>query len=200
MVTNIFLLVAFGASYLAFQRPLWIERFCHAPFAELHRGEWHRFVSSGFLHGSWNHLLINLFVLYQFGGFVEQFLISRFGTVTGTTLTAFFYLSSIVVANIGTFIRHRNNPGFRSLGASGVTSAAVLVYVLFNPWEMFIFPPVPAIVFGILYLVYSTWASNRQGDHIDHQAHLWGSLYGVVFILLVEPGVLDLFMSRISSF
>ncbi len=199
MITNLFCIAIFASSYFAFQKPALTSRYLHHPYREMHLKQWERLLTSGFLHGSWNHLLINLFVLWQFGQFVENYFLVRFGETMGSFSYIFFLLSAIVVSNIGTLIKHRDNPGFRSLGASGVTSSMVLVYVLFNPWQMFIFPPVPAIVFAILYLGYSTWAAERNRDHIDHYGHLWGSLYGIVFIAITDPAVFRYFLDSLSD-
>lgn len=197
MITNVLCVTIFAASYYAFQRPDIMAKYLHFPYRETRYKEYIRVLSSGFLHGSWNHLLINLFVLYQFGIFVESYFFQRFGSPKGAIYYVAFFLTSIVLANMGTFIKHQSNPHFRSLGASGVTSSMVMVYVLFNPWQMFIFPPVPAFIFAIIYLGYSTWASRHGRDNIDHQGHLWGALYGVFFIWVLDPPVIQYFIKSL---
>lgn len=123
----------------------------------------------------------------------------RFGTMSGRMLFILFYFSAIVFANLGTFFSHKDNPAFRSLGASGVTSALVIIYCLLDPWQMFLFPPVPAIVFAILYIGYSQWAISGRGDHIDHQGHLWGSLYGLLFIAIFDTQLFSHFWEQLSD-
>lgn len=199
IITYIILGVTIAISLLALQRPEITDRLLHAPYIESHKNQYYRLLTSGFLHGSMNHLFINMFVLYQFGTFVEQYFTIRFGQSYGIFLFVLFYLSAIVVANMGTFFKHQSNPSFRSLGASGVTSALVLIYCLFDPWQMFIFPPVPAILFAVLYLGYSQWAIKNSSDNIDHQGHLWGSLYGIIFIIIVDPEMLSIFINKIKT-
>ncbi len=174
-------------SFLCLQNPALFSRLSHRPYTETKLGEYYRIVSSGFVHGSWMHLAINMYVLYQFGGIIEvAFFVPRFGALSNLVF-AFFYISAIVVANLGTFFKHQDNPRFASVGASGVTSALVFMYALMAPWQMFVFPPVPAIVFAVLYAGYSTWASKNRQDGIDHLAHLYGGIYGVAFMFITTP-------------
>ena len=199
MITYIFIGVTVLISFLTLKREDILNKLIHTPYLESHQGQYYRLLSSGFLHGSNNHLFINMFVLYQFGGFVESYFNASFGTVKGGVLFVIFYLSAIIVANFGTFIKHKDNPRFRSLGASGVTSALVLIYCLFDPWQMFIFPPVPAILFAVLYLGYSQWAIKNSSDNTDHQGHLWGSVYGILFIIIADPKMIGIFLDRVST-
>lgn len=192
-------LVAFTCfvSYMAWERPGLLNKLSHHPYSESHDGAYYRLVSGGFVHGSWGHLGINMFVLYQFGDIVERLFTQMFGSGTSMLVFLVFYLSAIVVANLGTFFKHKNNPRFSSVGASGVTSALVFIYAIFDPWQMFLFPPIPAILFAILYVGYSTWASNNGKDNIDHMAHLYGGLYGVLFMLIAYPDTFNIFMNRL---
>lgn len=196
-LSTVLILITVGISYYGFKNSLFFNRLRHHPYSESHLLEYHRLLTSGFLHGSMGHLLINMFVLYQFGPVVEYTLIGRYGVITGSVLFIFFYFSSVIAANLGTFFKHKNSSGFSSIGASGVTSAMVIIYSLLDPWQMFLFPPVPAFLFGILYLAYSQWAASNRQDQIDHLAHLWGALYGVLFILIAIPESFKIFMTRI---
>ena len=186
-------------SYQALQSPELMNRLCHHPYSETHRGQYERLVTAGFVHGSWGHLFINMFVLYQFGGMIEELFVSIFGSLLGNVLFLVFYFSAIVIANLGTLFRYKDYSGFSSVGASGVTSALLFIYAMFAPWEWFIFPPVPAIVFAILYVVYSSWASKNTNDRIDHMAHLWGGVYGIVFLLVTYPRSFNIFLERFLS-
>jgi len=182
-------------SYLALQNRDLSGRLSHRPFTETRLNEYYRLVSSGFVHGSWMHLAINMYVLYSFGEVVEYgFFKPRFG-VWSNLIFALFYISAIAVANVGTLIKHKDNSAFASVGASGVTSAIVFMYAMMDPWAMFLFPPVPAIVFAVLYAGYSHWASQNRRDGIDHMAHLYGGIYGVVFMFITSPETFKNFLS-----
>lgn len=198
-ITYILLALTIGISLYTLQNKELLNKLVHHPYSEATGGQYHRLLSSGFLHGSMNHLLINMWVLYQFGGFIEQYFTYRFGGTMGSIIYIAFYLAAIIFANLGTYLKHKENPNFSSLGASGVTSALVLIYCLFDPWQMFIFPPVPAILFAVLYIGYSQWAIRNSSDNIDHQGHLWGSLFGLLFILVVDPSIYGAFLERISN-
>ena len=186
-------------SYLCFQNEALFNKLAHHPFSERHKGQYYRLLSSGFVHGSLGHLAINMFVLYQFGAIVEIYFNQMFGTNMSPIIFVGFYISAIIVANIGTYLKHGNHQGFRSVGASGVTSALVFIYSFLDPWQMFLFPPIPAILFAVLYVGYSTWASKKDRDNIDHLAHLYGGLYGLLFIVIAYPESLDIFFNRLMS-
>ena len=112
-----------------------------------------------------------------------------------------FYLSAVVVAMLPTYLRHRHDPNYRSLGASGAVSAVLFVFILAAPWSMIFvfFLPVPAIVYGVFYVGYSIWMDKHGGDNVNHSAHLWGAGYGVLFTVMMEPRVVPYFLSQLVS-
>ncbi|MFT4565596.1 MAG: membrane associated rhomboid family serine protease [Saprospiraceae bacterium] len=186
-------------SYQSFQNQALFSSLAHYPYEEVKKGQYYRLITGGFVHGSWEHLLINMYVLYNFGGIVEVVFKNRYGDIMGGMIFLLLYFTALIVSDLGTLREHKDNPGFRSVGASGVTSALVFIYVMFDPWLWFIFPPVPAIVFAVLYVVWSSWASNNRNDHIDHLAHLYGGVYGVLFMLIAYPGIGSIFLDRLLS-
>ncbi len=185
-------------SYYCLNNRALFNELSHNPYMEVQRGQYYRVLSGGFLHGSMMHLGINMYVLYQFGGFIEEYFSYRFGSL-GPTLYISFYVAAIIFANLGSLVRHQNNPGFSSIGASGVTSALILFYVFFDPWQMFVFPPLPAIVLAVLYIGYSHWASYQSGNRIDHQGHLWGALFGVLFVVVFDQGLFSSFLEKLMT-
>lgn len=206
MLSITLILVAMTAlvSYQAFNNPSMQRKLLFHPASVREFGEWYRFLSSGFVHANWGHLLINMFVLYQFGEVLE-YLFSKqiFEPMAGRLIFLFFYLSAIVVADVPTFFKHRDNHAYASLGASGATSAMVTAYVLFQPWGWFIFPPLPGILFAVAYLWYSSYMAKRGGDNIAHDAHLWGAVYGLVFMLglaaFYKPSLLQFFIAQLMQ-
>ena len=200
---NLVLVIMTGIiSYQAFNNPAMKQKLLFYPYSTHKNGEWYRFLTSGFVHADWTHLLVNLFVLYQFGKIVEYYFENLiFGQGLGKIVFILFYLSAIVVSSIPTYFQHQENAYYRALGASGATSAVVFVFILFHPWEWFIFPPLPAILFGIGYLWYSSYMDKQGRDNIGHNAHLWGAVYGLVFVisiaLLYKPELLNLFIDQL---
>jgi membrane associated rhomboid family serine protease len=145
-----------------------------------------------------------MFVLYQFGRFAEEQVFPLlFGANMGKFVYLLFYLAAIVLSSIPTYFRHQNNYGYAALGASGATSALVFTYILFDPWQWFIFPPLPAILVGIGFLVYSSYMDKRGNDNIGHNAHLWGAIFGLFFtigsIMLLQPQYLDFILTQLFA-
>jgi membrane associated rhomboid family serine protease len=177
-------------SYLGFQQPAFLHRFKHWPYMEKHEGEWYRFVSSGFLHGGWLHLLINMFVFWQFGMIVESAYESFFGPTMGKVWYIVLYITTIVVADLSTYMKHKENYGFSSIGASGAVSGILFIYILMMPWNtlyLWGIIPIPALLVGVGYLWYSHHAAGQAGSRIDHDAHFYGAVYGIVFTLILKP-------------
>ena len=112
---------------------------------------------------------------------------------------ALFYLSAILVAILPTYLRHRHDPRYRSLGASGAVSAVLFAFILVQPWSLIFvfFLPVPAIVYAVLYVGYSIWMDKHGMDNVNHSAHLWGAGYGVLFTVMMEPRVAGFFLDRL---
>ncbi len=183
-LTLILVIMTGFISFQAFQKPAMRAKLLFHPYSVKHNGEYIRFLTSGFVHADWGHLLINLFVLYQFGEVAEVFFDRIFGAGWGSLAFLGFYLSAIVLASAPTYFRHQDNPGYSALGASGATSALVFVYVFLAPWQWFLFPPLPAILLAIAYLWYSSYMDKHGTDHIGHNVHFWGAVYGFVFILI----------------
>lgn len=184
-------------SWLAFDRPRLLDRLILWPPAIDRHKQFDRLVTHGFIHADWQHLLFNMITLYFFGGLVERLFVPYIGQL-GFVL---FYLSAIVVAILPTYLRHRHDAQYRSLGASGAVSAVLFVFILVEPWSMIyvFFLPMPAILYAVLYVGYSIWMDRRGGDNINHSAHLWGAAYGVLFTVIMEPRVVGSFLQRLAS-
>ncbi len=202
-LTNIIILITVLISFQAFQNRETVERFLFRPTLINDRKEYYRFLSSGFIHADWVHLGVNMYMLYVFGRFSEQMFLVLFGHTAGKIAFLLFYLSAVVVSSIPSYLRHKDNYTYAALGASGATSALVFAYILYDPWQMFLFPPVPAIIFGVLYLAYSSYMDRRGTDNIGHNQHFWGAVYGIVFVLvsmaIASPGLIEVVIQRIFA-
>ena len=197
MVTLAIVAVTVLVSWQAFGNRRLLERLLLWPPAVERQRQYDRLVTHGFVHADWQHLLFNMITLYFFGRGVEQ----MFAPYIGTVGFVLFYLSAIVVAILPTWLRHRHDPQYRSLGASGAVSAVLFAFILTQPWALIFvfFIPVPAIVYAVLYVGYSVWMDRRGGDNVNHSAHLWGAGYGVLFTVMMEPRVVELFLARLVS-
>ncbi len=202
-LTLILIILTGLISLQAFNNPNVQGQLIFHPVTIRETGQWYRFLSHGLIHGDLQHLLINMFVLYQFGTVIEGVYLQFFGDLGGRLMFLFLYFSAIVVASVGSYFKHRYNSSYAAVGASGATSALVFSYILFAPWQWFIFPPLPAILFGVAYLWYSSYMERRGMDNIGHNAHFWGAIYGAVFTLiavtLARPGFLMYFISQLAK-
>lgn len=164
------------------------------PFRVFRENKWYQLLSSGFLHADMTHLLFNMITLFFFGPVLEQ--------TIGGPLFGLLYLSSLVVSSLPTLIRHRDNPNYASLGASGAVEAVIFSFIVFYPFEplyLFFIPiGIPAILFGFLFIGYSIYAGKKQGGNINHDAHIAGSAWGLVFTLLTVPYALDHLLTMLN--
>ncbi len=184
-------------SYRAFNDGALFYKLCHWPVKEHRHKEYYRLLTHGFVHGNWLHLLINMFVLWQFGEVAESYFISVFGLTLGRISLVGVYLATIICASIPTFLNKRNNEQYVSVGASGGVSGIVFIFILLMPWQALLLYgliPIPGIVAGVLYLWYSHYSSKHAQDRIDHEAHFYGAIFGVLFTLILQPQLLSSFV------
>ncbi len=198
MITLAIIACTVFVSWRAFDDRRLEDRLILWPPASDRRRQYDRLLTHGFIHADWQHLLFNMITLFFFGRQVEQVF---GGGVAGMLGYLFFYLSAIVMAILPTYLRHKDDSHYRSLGASGGVSAVLFAFILLAPWaKMIIFPiplPVPAIVYAVLYTAYSIWMDKRGGDNVNHSAHLFGAAYGVMFMSVVRPDAWRDFLAQL---
>jgi membrane associated rhomboid family serine protease len=171
------------------------------PYSIAKRGEYYRFVSSGFIHADYGHLFFNMFALYGFGQQIESVFISNYGKGIGQLLYLGLYFGALIVSDIPTYLKNINNVRYNSVGASGAVSGVIFASVLLYPFSLigFYFIPMPAIVFAILYIIYSKYMENKGLDNVNHSAHLYGGYFGVFFTILVIRGSLTSFFDQLMN-
>ena len=163
-------------SYLAFSNETLMNKLIFYPPSITRDNQWYRFVTSGFIHADMMHLGFNMLTLYFFGRNLEYIYASYFGVSQLWYLI--LYLSALIVSQIPSYLKNKNNYYYKSLGASGAVSAIVFSMILLMPWStLYVFIiPVPAIIYAIFYLGYSVYMSRKGGDSINHDAHIWGAV------------------------
>lgn len=200
MSVTLFIIIATGLiSYQCFERPYLKQFWAHHPYSVKQRNEFYRLLSAGFVHGSWLHLLINMFFLYMFGERIEFYFTQMWSPWLGRVLFLLVYLLTVLLANIPSQLLHKDDPGYFSLGASGGVSGIVFIFILFHPWEklyLYMVLPIYAVIGGVLYLAYSHWASKNSQDNIDHNAHFYGAISGMLLTLALKPDLIYVFINR----
>lgn len=182
--TILLLLIAItvAVSLRGFKQPSFFQDY-KFQVLEIVRGERYRMLSAGFLHVDNNHLFLNMFTLYIFGGNA----IAGLGNLNFILL----YLGSLLFGNLFAFYFHRNTPYYSAVGASGAVMGVVYGSILMFPemkLMLILFPiPMPAFVFGVGYLVYTLFGMKRQQDNIGHTAHFGGAISGMVITLAIHP-------------
>jgi membrane associated rhomboid family serine protease len=163
--------------------------------------QWYRSITCGFIHADLPHLAFNMFSFYMFGEYIEKDFQIIFGA-SSAMMFMLLYFTALVICIIPTYFSHKKQYNYRSLGASGAVSAIVFVGIFLHPSlqiGFFVIPPIiPGFVFGPLYLLLTIYLSKKGPGSINHSAHLWGSLYGIVFVIFCSQLLSD--FSPIDNF
>lgn len=202
-ITVIIVVISVAASLYAWNKPEILQKWIFNPYTVRSRKEYWRFITSGFIHQDYMHLFFNMFTLYFFGSVIEQYYAAVFGPTAGVIYYVVLYLVAIVVSDVTTYVKHRNDPSYNSLGASGGVAAVVFSAIMFDPTSniyLFAIIPIPGFILGALFIIYSYQRSRQMRDRINHDAHLFGALFGVVFTIVLEPNVVGHFINEISNF
>lgn len=184
--TLIIIIVTAIISYSAFNNDSLYNKLIMWPNRMNTPGEYYRLLTSGFIHADWAHLIFNMLTLFFFGQSVEN-AFAYYGM--SKILFLVLYLAGIIVASLPSFMKHKNDSFYRSLGASGGVAAVLFSYIYFSPWQIIyvFFLPIPGIVAGVGYLIYAAYMSRKGRDAVNHDAHFYGALFGFVFTLLFAP-------------
>src|SRR6185295_2102398 len=119
-------------SLAAFQSPELMNRWIMRPYAVRHGRQWYRFITSGFIHANWPHLLINMYVLYSFGQIAFTYYAHFFENKT-ILYFSLLYLGGIIFSDLPTYVKHQNDSLYMSLGASGGVSSLLFASILLAP-------------------------------------------------------------------
>lgn len=203
MVTPFIIAISALVSIIAFSNRILFDRLKFNAYFVTHSKEWYRTLTYGLIHANWMHLIINMYVLYSFGNVVEHF----FGLLFFEKAQFYFvlmYVSSLAISVLPDLQKHKENPTYNAVGASGAVSAVVFASILFFPvgeiYLFFIPFGIPSFIFGAVYLIYSVYMAKKESDNIGHMAHFSGAVFGFIFPILFKPKLFILFFEQILGY
>lgn len=185
-------------SFIAFSNHKLMDTLIFWPPAVSMRNQYWRFVTCGLIHADFMHLLFNMFTLYFFGKALENLYMGELGLQHYYFLI--LYILALIFANIPTYLKRKDDYNYRSLGASGAVCAVVFASILIRPWaEIYLYGiRMPALIYALLFMVYSVYMSRRGGDNVNHDAHIWGAVFGVVYTVAVDHDTIGNFLNAIQ--
>lgn len=194
-VASFIFALTIGASLLAFNNEEINGKWMLHPYSIYRKKNVFTLLTSGLIHSDWMHLIFNMLSYYFFAFQLE-------GTI-GHWQFGVLYIASLVLSDLPSVAKHKNDYWYHSLGASGAVSAVIFSFIMYAPMtKMMIIPipfEIPAIIFGVLYLVYCHYASKHARDNVNHDAHFFGALCGVFITAILHPEVLPQFIHQLNA-
>src|SRR5437763_3687718 len=151
-------------------------------------------ITSMFLHGSWMHVIGNMWYLWIFGDNVEDRL--------GHGWFMVFYLTCGIIAALGQ-IAVDSTSALPTIGASGAIAGVMGAYFVLYPrsrvltlvplilwWEIFEMPAIVLLGFWFLMQLFSAGAiavtASTHGGGVAFMAHVAGFLAGAAGVFLLR--------------
>ena len=195
-------LTIFASLFALFGSPDIFREFVLHPYSFVRRRRYHTLITSGMIHADIPHLAFNMLTFYFFAVTVHP---NQPGleSFIGHWQFLVLYVISLVASDITTIIKHRNDPEYSCLGASGAVTAVIFSFIIYQPtssiYLMLIPIPIPAPIFGVLYIAISTYAMKQNRGRINHAAHIWGAVSGLILTLILDPAAYLSFFNTLRS-
>ncbi len=193
-VASFIFALTIACSVLAFSNDELYGKMILHPYSVARKHNVYTVITSGLIHADWMHLAFNMFSFYAFAFQLEVYI--------GHWQFGVLYIASLILSDLPTIAKHKNHYEYRSLGASGAVSAVIFGYILYSPFSTLRIIPIPidipAVIFGVLYLVYCHFASKHARDNINHDAHFYGALSGLFITAILHPDILQAFVQQIK--
>jgi membrane associated rhomboid family serine protease len=202
MISYILMAITIAASFYTWKNTHLFGVLMMNPYHIAQKKQYYRFITSGFIHKDHMHLLLNMFSFYFFGLVVEKIFNQTFGPVMGGVYFVGLYLLAIIVSDLPTYLKQKNNPRYNSLGASGAVSAVIGGYIILRPLNeicIYFALCLPGFIMGVLYIGFSYYQGKKGKDNINHDAHLYGALFGILYCIIIYPSALSQFVQQIQS-
>ena len=200
-VTLLLIAITVAVSFFVFNRPDLQARLMMNPYQISHHQQYYRFITSGFIHINHIHLIMNMLSFYFLGTAVEQVFHYIFRS-SGPIYYVSLYIMAIAVSDLPTYFKQRQNPHYNSLGASGGVAAVVFAFIIFQPMQyicVFFAICMPGFILGALYIGYSYYQGKKSSDNINHDAHLFGALFGLLFCIVAYPASIRIFIEQVTQ-
>ncbi len=199
MITYLILGITVVVSFICFGNQTLAMKLALSPYQVIHRKEWYRVITHGFVHADMIHLLVNMFTFWSFGIYMEQYYqyvgLGKWGFLL-------LYFGGMIFSSSFDLAKQKDNPYYLSIGASGAVSAVLFSSIFFDPWGkiyFFALLPIPGILFGVVYLLYCQYMAKQASDHINHNAHFLGALFGFLLPALLNPSLVKLFVGALMG-
>lgn len=194
-VASVIFAITIITSLMAFSNEALLGKLILHPYGVYRKKNVYTVLTSGLIHNDWMHLIFNMFSYYFFAFQLEK--------VMGHWQFALLYIASLILSDLPTVYKKRNNYNYYCLGASGAVSAVIFGSILYHPMGGIQIFPIPFtianIFFGPLYLVYCYFASKHARDNVNHDAHLYGALSGVLITIMLNPAVVHDFITGFNE-
>ena len=203
-MTFIIILITAVVSFLAFSNAALMEKLLLSPYRIVSNKQWYRIITHALVHADFMHLLINMIVLFSFGMAVESLFkqLQLQGVISSASFHfGLLYIGGAIISCLTTLRKHRNNYNYSAVGASGAVSAVVFASIFFRPLSKLYLMgilPIPAIIFGVAYLIYSQYMSKKSIGNINHDAHFVGAVFGFIYPLLINPSLIKVFFNQLG--
>jgi membrane associated rhomboid family serine protease len=183
------LILTVATSIIAWQYEDLFRLFALNPWSLVREQRYYTFLTSGLIHANGMHLLFNMISYYYFAFPLEQLI--------GHWQFLILYVASLILSDISTVVRNRDNPNYFCVGASGAVTAVIFSVVLYAPKAtilLFGIVPMPLWLFGIAFVGYSYYSARYRQTHVNHAAHLWGAISGLALTLILDPRAIRIFL------
>tara|TARA_B110000090_G_scaffold262_1_gene244 strand:+ start:8745 stop:9362 length:618 start_codon:yes stop_codon:yes gene_type:complete len=201
-ITLIIIIITVAVSLYASENSDIKKKLLFNPYQVLNNKQYYRVLTHAFIHADLMHLGINMYVLYSFGQYLESMFMRMFGEI-GLLYFILLYIGGILFATLPSLRKHKDNPHYNSLGASGAVSAVLFSFIVLNPMAqlgLFAIIPLNATFFGVLYIGYEMYMNKKGRTNIAHDAHLLGAAFGIIFTIILSPSnVISNFIQEIST-
>ena len=194
-IASVIFVITIITSVMAFNNVELLSNLILHPYSVARNKKTYTVITSGLIHNDWMHLLFNMFSYYFFAFPLER--------AMGHWQFGLLYVASLILSDLPTIYKHKDDYYYRCLGASGAVSAVIFGYIMYNPASSMMIMPIPfaipAIVFGPLYLIYCHFASKHGRDNVNHDAHMYGALSGLIIVIILNYHVVNDFVIGVNA-